>query len=235
MDIHAFFVDGHVYPIVKAAEMLEELCPLSVSQLQRTLNIGYSRAARILDLFAELGIVSHPTLMEGHCDPLVTAPEALLRVLKYLHEALSAEFGNDRAEGAAKSPKPLGQVPETADSAKPCLPILKPDTDEEGTLQTDSCSLRFTEEYAPAAPAAPASALTSAEQLRQAVEIACGHQRIGTSVLQRFMRIGYGRSAQLIDRMESLGIVGPDPGTKMGRPVLLTLEEALARLSAEED
>ena len=235
MDIHAFFVDGYVYPIVKAAEMLEELRPLSVSQLQRALNTGYSQAARILDLFAELGIVSPPTLMEGYCDPLVSSPEALLRVLKYLHEALSSEFGNDRAESAAKSPKPFGQVPEDADSEKPILQILKPDTDGEETLQIDPCGLRFTEEYAPAAPTAPAAVPSFAEQLRQAAEIACGRQRIGTSVLQRFMRIGYGRAAQLIDRMESLGIVGPDPGTKMGRPVLLTLEEALARLSAEEE
>jgi S-DNA-T family DNA segregation ATPase FtsK/SpoIIIE len=71
--------------------------------------------------------------------------------------------------------------------------------------------------------------------LRKAVEVACSRERIGTSALQRSMQLGYGRAATLIDQMEELGIVGPDPCDKTGREVLLTLEEALARLPAEEN
>jgi hypothetical protein len=35
--------------------------------------------------------------------------------------------------------------------------------------------------------------------------------------------------------MEELGIIGPAPGDKTGRKVLLYLEDALARLPAEEN
>ena len=49
------------------------------------------------------------------------------------------------------------------------------------------------------------------------------------------MQLGYGRAATLIDQMEELGIIGPDPCDKTGREVLLTLEEALTRLPAEEN
>ena len=69
--------------------------------------------------------------------------------------------------------------------------------------------------------------------LRRAVEYACAQTQVGTSKLQRNLKIGYGRAAMLIDRMEELGIVGPYRGGKMGREVLLSLEEALARLDGE--
>jgi len=38
--------------------------------------------------------------------------------------------------------------------------------------------------------------------------------KASTSLLQRRLRIGYGRAAHLIDRMERDGIVGPADGSK---------------------
>lgn len=235
MTIHDIAVSGYVYQIVEAAEMLEQIRPLSVSQLQRRLGIGYGRAARILDLFAELEIVSLPTPIKGACTPLVSSREALLRVLQYLQEVLTAEPVNENDECAAEVQDLFGQDSEDADAEKPILQILKSDADGEGIPWIDWSDPDFTEEPAPEPPAAPVADLSPAERLRRAVEIACERERIGTSVLQRTLNLGYGRAAKLIDQMESLGIVGPDPGNKTGRPVLLTLEEALARLPAEED
>jgi len=35
-----------------------------------------------------------------------------------------------------------------------------------------------------------------------------------TSLLQRRLRIGYGRAARLLDEMESMGIIGPPDGPR---------------------
>ena len=61
----------------------------------------------------------------------------------------------------------------------------------------------------------------------EALEVAAGKEKIGTSALQRALNLGYGRAAKIIDRMEELGLVGPDPGTKQGRKVLITKQQYL--------
>ncbi len=59
----------------------------------------------------------------------------------------------------------------------------------------------------------------------EALEVAVTKDKIGTSALQRACNLGYGRAAKIIDRMEALGFVGPDPGTKQGRKVLISKQE----------
>lgn len=61
-------------------------------------------------------------------------------------------------------------------------------------------------------------------KFRQAVEIAVTQNKIATSMLQRALKIGYGRAARIIDDMERCGYVGPPDGTKP-REVLLTMQE----------
>lgn len=61
----------------------------------------------------------------------------------------------------------------------------------------------------------------------EALEVAVGKDKIGTSALQRAIKIGYGRAAAIIDRMEELGFVGPDPGTKQGRKVYITAQDLM--------
>ena len=43
-----------------------------------------------------------------------------------------------------------------------------------------------------------------------------------TTLLQRGLRIGYGRAASLIDKLEAKGIVGPNPGGSKPREVLIS-------------
>ena len=57
-----------------------------------------------------------------------------------------------------------------------------------------------------------------------AVKIVVEMGKASTSVLQRRLRIGYGRAASLLDAMERSGIIGPPDGTKP-RAVLVDKEE----------
>ena len=57
------------------------------------------------------------------------------------------------------------------------------------------------------------------------MEFLVGQKRIGTSAFQRHLGLGYGRAAKIIDRLEAMGLIGPDDGKKQGRPVYLTASQ----------
>ena len=61
----------------------------------------------------------------------------------------------------------------------------------------------------------------------EALEVAVTKDKIGTSALQRACNLGYGRAAKIIDRWEELGFVGPDPGTKQGRKVMISKQDLM--------
>ena len=59
---------------------------------------------------------------------------------------------------------------------------------------------------------------------REAAEIVIQHQLGSTSLLQRRLKVGYGRAARIIDQLQFSGILGPPDGSKP-REVLVGLEE----------
>jgi S-DNA-T family DNA segregation ATPase FtsK/SpoIIIE len=59
---------------------------------------------------------------------------------------------------------------------------------------------------------------------RRAAEVVVQYQQGSTSLLQRRLKIGYGRAARIVDQLEFAGIVGPPEGSKP-RDVLVTLQE----------
>jgi S-DNA-T family DNA segregation ATPase FtsK/SpoIIIE len=58
---------------------------------------------------------------------------------------------------------------------------------------------------------------------RQAAEICIQHNQGSTSLLQRRLRVGYGRAARIIDQLHNAGILGPPDGSKP-REVLVGME-----------
>jgi S-DNA-T family DNA segregation ATPase FtsK/SpoIIIE len=59
---------------------------------------------------------------------------------------------------------------------------------------------------------------------REAAEVVIQHQQGSTSLLQRRLKIGYGRAARIIDQLHESGILGPPDGSKP-RDVLKGLED----------
>ncbi len=71
------------------------------------------------------------------------------------------------------------------------------------------------------------------ELLLDAIDMMRGLTTCSTSLLQRKLRVGYPKAAQLMDQLEAKGLVGPDLGGGQGRAVLLKNEE-LGEPSDEE-
>ncbi|HYV99579.1 MAG TPA: DNA translocase FtsK, partial [Gemmatimonadaceae bacterium] len=49
---------------------------------------------------------------------------------------------------------------------------------------------------------------------REAAEVCIQHQGGSTSLLQRRLKIGYGRAARIIDQLHAAGVLGPPDGSK---------------------
>lgn len=69
-------------------------------------------------------------------------------------------------------------------------------------------------------------------KLKDAIEAVLTAGKASTSLIQRRVGVGYGRSARLLDRMEELGIVSIANGAKP-RTILISKEEALSRFGVE--
>ncbi|CAN5347182.1 hypothetical protein BH23GEM2_BH23GEM2_08160 [soil metagenome] len=59
---------------------------------------------------------------------------------------------------------------------------------------------------------------------REAAEVVIQHQQGSTSLLQRRLKVGYGRAARIIDQLHYAGVLGPPDGSKP-RDVLVGFEE----------
>jgi S-DNA-T family DNA segregation ATPase FtsK/SpoIIIE len=70
------------------------------------------------------------------------------------------------------------------------------------------------------------------ELFRQAAEICITNDAGSTSLLQRRLKIGYGRAARIVDQLHDVGILGPSEGSRP-REVLVNLEQLQAMLGGE--
>ncbi|MSR36781.1 MAG: DNA translocase FtsK [Gemmatimonadetes bacterium] len=62
------------------------------------------------------------------------------------------------------------------------------------------------------------------ELFRQAAEVCIQHDQGSTSLLQRRLKIGYGRAARIVDQLHEAGVLGPPDGSKP-RDVLMSLSQ----------
>jgi DNA segregation ATPase FtsK/SpoIIIE, S-DNA-T family len=62
------------------------------------------------------------------------------------------------------------------------------------------------------------------ELFKQAAEVCIQHEQGSTSLLQRRLKIGYGRAARIMDQLESAGVLGSADGSKP-REVMMSLDQ----------
>jgi len=154
-------VDMH-QQYLAARALVVEVGKCSTSFLQRIFRIGYSNAARLVDLLEENGVVGP---QDG------SRPREILMSLEALEEIEEKEYEALERQWEIDNPD--------ADNV----------SDDDDDLYEDA---------------------------KQAV-IDAG--KASTAYLQRKLRIGYSRSARLIDMLEENGVIGPRDGAKP-RPLI---------------
>ncbi len=76
-------------------------------------------------------------------------------------------------------------------------------------------------------PARNVEKLTEEEEetLQTCIDVVMQERKASTSLLQRRLRLGYGRAARMMDLMEQRGIIGPSDGPTKPREILIDLDE----------
>ncbi|TVR59824.1 MAG: DNA translocase FtsK [Gemmatimonadales bacterium] len=72
------------------------------------------------------------------------------------------------------------------------------------------------------------------EHFQDAAEICISNQQGSTSLLQRKLRVGYGRAARIVDQLHEAGVVGPPDGSKP-REVLMTMEQLHRMMNGQDE
>jgi S-DNA-T family DNA segregation ATPase FtsK/SpoIIIE len=71
-------------------------------------------------------------------------------------------------------------------------------------------------------------------RFREAAEVVIQHRQGSTSLLQRRLKIGYGRAARIIDQLEAAGVLAPSEGAARPRDVLVGVQD-LDRICSGSD
>jgi S-DNA-T family DNA segregation ATPase FtsK/SpoIIIE len=70
---------------------------------------------------------------------------------------------------------------------------------------------------------------------KDAVRVVIENRKASTSLLQRRLRIGYGRAARLIEQMEEQGIIGQADGSRPREVLVSSIDEVFGGAAVEED
>ena len=73
------------------------------------------------------------------------------------------------------------------------------------------------------------------EKLWEAVEVVVTEGKASTSMLQRYLKVGYGRAAGLLDRMEELGFISEQDGNKPRRVLVTKSDLDELRMNGKAD
>lgn len=72
------------------------------------------------------------------------------------------------------------------------------------------------------------------DMFRDAVRVVIENKKASTSLLQRRLRIGYGRAARVIEQMEEQGIIGAADGSRPREVLVSSLDEVFGGPSGDD-
>ena len=84
-------------------------------------------------------------------------------------------------------------------------------------------------------PAGGGNSDSDDDMFRDAVRVVIENRKASTSLLQRRLRIGYGRASRLIDEMEEAGIVGHADGSKPREVLVSSLDDVFGGATTDGD
>ena len=73
------------------------------------------------------------------------------------------------------------------------------------------------------------------DMFRDAVRVVIENKKASTSLLQRRLRIGYGRAARVIEQMEEQGIIGAADGSRPREVLVSSLDEVFGSKDAQDE
>lgn len=73
------------------------------------------------------------------------------------------------------------------------------------------------------------------DMFREAVQVAIDNHKASTSLLQRRLRIGYGRAARMMEMMEEQGIIGPADGSRPREVLVSSMDSVFNSGSVMDD
>lgn len=73
------------------------------------------------------------------------------------------------------------------------------------------------------------------DMFRDAVRVVIENKKASTSLLQRRLRIGYGRAARMIEEMEEQGIIGPADGARPREVLVSSLDQVFGGNDSDDD
>ena len=189
--------------LISAAAMALSTGKITTAMLQRRLQIGYGRAAKILDKLCALGIISAPDGTKPRlCMITVDENNKVSRINEAWLEALENDESGESGETDGDD---FWKILDMA-----LLDLDKSEGEEKSTSPEPESQI--------------ARPYIDDELIADAARLAAESGRISTAILQRRLCIGYGRAAMIIDRLEELGVISAPNGTQP-RALLLTKQE----------
>lgn len=235
--------------IARAIEIIRESRRASASSIQREARIGYTKAARIIDILEENKLVGPPRGAEAReilfdVDAGVDVSTLVLTPTQKDANAVSGEIENDlglvaqavnaiRKANCASVSVLQGEMKIDAGHAERILNKLerykmvgpsRGDEAREIIGDMDVAAKALADMSSRMNDKELPEAVEEDEELvRQAIEIIRETQRASTSNIQRRLRIGYTRAARIIDILEKRGLLGPPRGSE-AREILFDLD-----------